>query len=130
MQTPVELGYLTRSLLPGARVERTYPMTPDRLTSHIPNRAPVLMTPDLVALFEDAAADLVRPRLADGATSVGTRVDIHHTGAAFGEDTVRVTAVVTTVDGRRLWFEVSAYVDDRPVGHGTIGFTLVRFGPD
>jgi predicted thioesterase len=127
MQTPVELGFLAQPLPPGTRIERTYPMTPDRLTSHIPNRAPVLMTPDLVALFEHTAAEMVRPRLADGATSVGTRVDIHHTGAAFGEDEVRVTANVTTVDGRKLWFEVTAHVGDRPVGHGTIGFTLVRF---
>jgi predicted thioesterase len=129
-KSPVELGYLTQPLEPGTRIETSHPVLAPMLTHHIPGRAGVLTTPNLVGLFEDTAADLVRPRLAGGAASVGTRVDIHHTGAAFEGDPVRVSAAVTGVDGRRIGFEVAAHVGDRPVGHGNLVFTLVRFSED
>jgi len=124
---PTELGYLSQPLPPGTRSEVDYPVTAAQLTDHIPGRPGVLMTPELVGLLEETAAKMVRPRLAPGAASVGVRVDIHHTGAAFLDETVHVNAVLTRAEGRRLFFDVSASVDERPIGHGLIGFALVRY---
>jgi predicted thioesterase len=124
---PTELGYLSQPLPPGTRSEFDYPVMAGQLTDHIPGRAGVLTTPELVALLEETAAKMVRPRLAPGAASVGVRVDIHHTGAAFLDETVHVDAVLTHTEGRRLFFDVSASVDERTIGHGLIGFALVRY---
>jgi predicted thioesterase len=123
---PVELGFLIGPMPPGTRSRLRFPVTESMLTHHIPGRGGVLTTPNLVAILEEAAADIVRPLLADGAAAVGTWVGVHHTGAAGLAETVEVTATVRSVDGRLLGFDVSAVVGTRRIGHGDIGFTLVR----
>jgi predicted thioesterase len=126
---PTDVSYLSQPLPPGSRSEWDYPVAGTQSTDHIPGRPGVLRTPDLVGLLEETAAKMVRPRLAPGAASVGVRVDIHHTGAAYVDETVHVTAVLSRNEGRRLFFDVHAFVDERPVGHGEIGFALVRYVP-
>jgi predicted thioesterase len=128
--SPVELGYLVAPLEVGSTLHRWYPVTVELLTDHVPNYPPVLMTPELIAMLEDAAADLVRPLLAPGAASVGTWIGVHHTGAARLDDQVRVTATVIAVDGRKLRYDVAAHVGERRIGHGEVGFTLIRPGAD
>lgn len=72
----------------------------------------VLATPRLLALAEAATVATVRPRLDDGQTSVGTRVNIEHLIASPVGATVVVRAQLVHVDGRLLRFEVAAE-DDR-----------------
>jgi predicted thioesterase len=69
---------------------------------------PVLGTPRLLAWCEAATCAAIEPSLTDGATSVGTRVELEHLAAsAVGQD-VEVTASSTYVDGRLHRFTVAA----------------------
>ncbi len=80
---------------------------------------PVLATPALVALMENAAMMAVQPALAQGETSVGGHIDIAHLRPSPVGAEVRAKAVLTAVDGRRLAFRVEARQEDTLVGEGT-----------
>jgi predicted thioesterase len=69
---------------------------------------PVLGTPRLLAWAEAATVAALEGALDQGATSVGTRVDLTHTAPSAVGDAVTVTARLTAVDGRRLTFAVAA----------------------
>ena len=72
---------------------------------------PVLATPRLVALCEQAACDALRPHLGQGQTSVGFRVEITHlVPVLVGSQVVAVTSVERT-EGKRIVFNVT--VTDR-----------------
>lgn len=72
---------------------------------------PVLGTPRLVALCEEAAVACAEPMLDDGQTTVGMRVQIDHVAPIAIGSTVRAEAKLDRVEGRRLTFSVS--VNDR-----------------
>jgi fluoroacetyl-CoA thioesterase len=77
---------------------------------------PVLATPRLLALAEQATVAAVAPVLEPGTTTVGYRVQIDHVAPTAVGQKVRAEAILQKVDGRRLTFRVS--VSD---GHGLIG---------
>lgn len=68
----------------------------------------VLGTPRLLAWCEAATCAAIEPDLADGETSVGTRVDLEHLAATPVGGQVEVTARVVHTDGRLRRFAVSA----------------------
>jgi fluoroacetyl-CoA thioesterase len=76
---------------------------------------PVLGTPRLLAWCEAAACAAIDPTLADGATSVGTRVELEHRAASPVGAQVRVTASASYVDGRLHRFTVVARHEDGKV---------------
>lgn len=78
----------------------------------------VLATPVLVSLMEEAALNAVEGLLPDGHQTVGTRLDITHTAATPVRMHVTARAVLTSVDGRRLTFHVSAKDDQEAIGEG------------
>ena len=67
---------------------------------------PVLATPRVVALVEAATVAVVAAHLAEGQTSVGTRIELDHHAASLVGATVVAEARLATVDGRALGFEV------------------------
>jgi fluoroacetyl-CoA thioesterase len=67
---------------------------------------PVLATPRIVALVEEATVVAVAAHLGDGQTTVGTRVELDHLAATPIGRTVQAAARLVEVDGRRLVFEV------------------------
>ncbi|WP_183094471.1 thioesterase family protein [Nocardioides stalactiti] len=69
---------------------------------------PVLGTPRLLAWFEAATCAALEPTLADGETSVGTRVQVEHLAASPVGQQVEVTARLAYVDGRLRRFSVAA----------------------
>ena len=69
---------------------------------------PVLGTPRLLALAEEATVAAVAAGLPPGHTSVGTVIRLEHLAASPVGMEVAVTAELTEVDGRRLAFRVSA----------------------
>ncbi len=81
-------------------------------------QATVFTTPSMIMLMERAAAEALRPFLEDGEASVGVEVQVEHTGAAVLGSTVRGVAKVIDIDGRRVNFEIQAYVGDREIGRG------------
>lgn len=83
------------------------------------SRATVFSTPNMILLMERAAREALRPFLEAGEESVGTEVQIRHLAGAGLGSTVRGTARITGVDGRRVMFDVSAFAGERLLGTGT-----------
>jgi len=79
---------------------------------------PVLATPRLVALLEEAAVASIADGLSDGETSVGTRVAIDHLAASFVGAAVIATAEVVGTAGRSVSFRITANEGDRMVATG------------
>jgi len=69
---------------------------------------PVLATPRLLALAEAATVAAIARHLADGQTSVGTAVRLEHRRATPVGARVTADAELTSVDGSRLTFSVTA----------------------
>jgi fluoroacetyl-CoA thioesterase len=72
---------------------------------------PVLATPRLVALCEEASCAAVEPELEEGTTSVAKRVQFDHLVPVGVGGMVRAEATLDRIEGRRLSFTVS--VSDR-----------------
>jgi predicted thioesterase len=79
---------------------------------------PVFATPMLVALMENAAINALAGKLAEGMSSVGTKVEVAHTAATPLGMTVTARAELLEVDGKRLLFKVTAVDEAGPVGEG------------
>ncbi|HID89691.1 MAG TPA: thioesterase [Anaerolineae bacterium] len=77
---------------------------------------PVLGTPALVALMEQAAVTALEGHLPPGKTSVGVRIDVRHLAATPVGMRVRARARLAEVDGRRLVFSVEAWDEVEKVG--------------
>ena len=79
----------------------------------------VLATPWLVALMEAAACAALERTLEDGQTSVGVRLEVRHLAPTPVGATVRASAELIQVDGRRLVFKVEAFDATERIGEGT-----------
>jgi fluoroacetyl-CoA thioesterase len=91
---------------------------------------PVLGTPVLLTWCEAATCAALASGLADGSTSVGTRVQLDHLAASPVGAVVQVEATVVHVDGRLVRFEVVARETpadgpERLVGHGEVTRVVV-----
>ena len=85
----------------------------------------VLGTPRLLAWCEAATVAALTGALAEGETSVGTRVELVHQRATAVGASVEVRADLVHVDGRLLRFDVAAESDGVLVGHGTVTRVVV-----
>jgi fluoroacetyl-CoA thioesterase len=86
---------------------------------------PVLSTPYLILIMENAALNAVREYLEAGESAVGTRVDVRHLVATpVGRDVVG-RAEVTATDGRKIFFRVWATDGAEEIGVGTHERTVV-----
>jgi fluoroacetyl-CoA thioesterase len=79
---------------------------------------PVLATPRLIGLMEQAAAAAVQPTLALEQTTVGTRVDVRHIAATPIGMRVTARAELIEVVGRILRFRVEARDTQELVSEG------------
>lgn len=86
---------------------------------------PVLATPRLVALFEQAAIAAVGGQLSDDQTSVGMRVQIDHLAPTAVGETLTAEATLEKVEGRRLLFTVAARDQRGLVGAGKVTRVVV-----
>ena len=68
----------------------------------------VFATPAMVALMENAAMLAVANHLPEGSTTVGAMMNTSHVKPSPVEETVRATAVLTAIEGRKLTFEIKA----------------------
>lgn len=80
---------------------------------------PVLATPSMVALMENAAMKAVSPLLSAAETTVGGRVEVVHLLPTPVGASVEVSAVLESVDGRRLTFKVVAREGEKLIGEGS-----------
>lgn len=79
---------------------------------------PVFATPCMVALMEQAAAELLQKYLDGGSTSVGIQMNVSHLAATAVGATVTATAKVTAVDRRKVDFTVTAFDNAGMIGKG------------
>lgn len=79
---------------------------------------PVLATPRIVALCEEAAAAAVANSIGSDSTTVGTNVNLDHTAPTPVGASVEATAEVTAVEGRTITFAVAVHQDGEPVASG------------
>ncbi len=93
--------------------------TQEMAAAHIADEGFVVYsTPAMVGHMERAAVETVAPYLDDDEVSLGVRVEISHiAGTRIGE-TVRTTARLVELEGRRLTFTVDAYNEREKIGEG------------
>ncbi|MDG4840415.1 hotdog domain-containing protein [Micromonospora sp. WMMD967] len=86
---------------------------------------PVLGTPRVLALAEAATVAATATGMPPGSTTVGTRVELEHLAPTAVGRTVRAQALLATVDGRRLSFEVTVSDGDQTVARGRVDRIMV-----
>lgn len=86
---------------------------------------PVLATPRLLALCEEAAYTAVSPQLSEGQTTVGMKVQLDHLAPSAVGHTVVAEATVEKVQGRRVMFTVSVSDDRGLVAVGRVTRVVV-----
>lgn len=80
---------------------------------------PVLATPAMMALMENAAMQAVAPELEDGQTTVGSHIEASHLRPTPVGTQVSATATLEQANGRKLLFHVAARQGDTLLGEGT-----------
>lgn len=80
---------------------------------------PVLATPAMMALMENAAMLAVKEHLPEGSTTVGGHIESSHIKPTPIGQQVTATATLIRVEGRKLYFSVTAHQGDVLLGEGT-----------
>jgi fluoroacetyl-CoA thioesterase len=122
-------GQLDRTLVVGisARVSLTVSEA-DTAPALRAGSVPVLATPRLIGLCQEAGCRALDNRLHDGQTSVDSRVQFDHLAPVPIGGSVKADATLTRIEGRRLTFTVSvtlAAEDTVVVGAGRLTRVLV-----
>ena len=92
---------------------------------HLANRfkdamlPPVLATPVMIMVMENAALNAIKPYLDADESALGTRVDVRHLAATPVGRRVGGEAEVTNVDGRRIAFTIRATDGTEVIGIGS-----------
>ncbi len=83
-------------------------------------------TPAMIALMEKAALDALSDVLTSEYTSVGIALDVRHIAATPLGMTVTASAIVTSVEGRVITFEVHAEDEAEQIGAGRHQRAIVK----
>ena len=105
----------------GTRGSFTLLVTPEHLANRFKDTMlpPVLATPVMIMVMENAALNAMKPYLGENESALGTRVDVRHLAATPAGRYVTGEAEVTKVDGRRIEFTVRASDGAELIGSGT-----------
>jgi len=107
--------------MPGLRACATHTITDaDTAVALRSGEVPVLGTPRLVALIEEATVKALDGSVAGGGTRVRVRHHVDHVAPSAPGAGVTAEAVLERVEGRRLTFGASATVGDAVVATATI----------
>ena len=116
----------------GAKGSFSLVVTPDHLANRFKDAMlpPVLATPVMIMIMENAALNAMKPFLGPGETALGTRVDVRHLAATPAGRSVTGEAEVSRIDGRRIEFTIRATEGAEVIGIGTherVIIDLARF---
>jgi predicted thioesterase len=89
---------------------------------------PVLATPVMIMVMENAALNALKPYLDAGESALGTRVDVRHLAATPAGRYVEGEAEVTKVDGRRVEFSIRATDGAEVIGLGSHERVVIDVG--
>ncbi len=87
---------------------------------------PVLATPRIIALCEEASLAALEPELDPGMTSVGMQVQLDHLAPTAVGHTVAAEATVEKISGRRIIFTVSVNDERGLVAVGRVTRVIVE----
>jgi len=123
-------GYRVKDIPLGTKGVFTLEVRPEHLASQFKDALlpPVLATPVMIMVMENAALNAIKPYLETGESALGTRVDIRHIAATPVGVRVVGEAEVTRVDGRRLEFTVRARDETEEIGNGAHERMIVDLG--
>jgi fluoroacetyl-CoA thioesterase len=108
----------------------TLTVQPQHLASQFKDATlpPVLATPVMILLMENAALNAVRAFVEPGEAVVGTGISVRHLAATPVGQRVTAEAEVTKVEGRRIEFTVHARDESEAIGSGTHERMVVDLG--
>jgi fluoroacetyl-CoA thioesterase len=89
---------------------------------------PVLATPIMILIMENAALNTIRDYLEADEAAVGTKINVKHLAATPVGHRVVAEAEVVEVDGRRIEFKVTACDETERIGAGTHQRMVVNLG--
>lgn len=110
-----------QSIPAGAKGSFSLVVAPEHLANRFKDAMlpPVLATPVMIMVMENAALNAIKPYLDAGESALGTRVDVRHLAATPAGRSVTGEAEVTQVDGRRIEFRIRATDSTEEIGIGT-----------
>jgi len=105
----------------GAKGSFSLVVTPGYLANRFKDAMlpPVLATPVMIMVMENAALNAMKPYFDAGETALGTRVDVHHVAATPAGRRVTGEAEVSRIDGRHIEFTIRATDGNELIGIGT-----------
>lgn len=99
---------MSDTLQPGLTLTRRIDIDTGRTISFMGDECRVYSTPNLLYDIEMTCRDLILKHVEAGKDSVGTRVELDHTGATLLGMWVDITVKLTEVNGPALAFEFTA----------------------
>lgn len=105
------------SLTEGFQAEKSWSVTDDMSPPHL--AAKVLSTPSMVQCIEQTCLQAIAPHLDEGETSVGTHINVSHSGLVSSGEQVTVKARLAKIERRRLTFEVQVHSPRGIISEGT-----------
>ena len=110
-----------RTIPSGAKGSFSLIITPEHLANRFKDAMlpPVLATPVMIMVMENAALNAMKPYLDASESALGTHVDVRHLAATPAGRRVTGEAEVTEVDGRRIAFTIRAKDGTEVIGVGT-----------
>lgn len=125
------LSTLQKTIIFAFRVKKRYMGIGDKYTTELfvtselsaekmgSGDMPVLATPAMVAMMENAAMKCVADDLEDGQTTVGIMMNTTHVKASAIGAKVYATAEIVAIDGRKISFKISAFEGQELIGEAT-----------
>jgi fluoroacetyl-CoA thioesterase len=114
---------------PGLRGERRAIVTEAMVTQHAGGaRGGILTTPSMILLMEETAQEVTRPYLPADHTTVGFEISVRHLAPTLLGAEIAIAAELIEVEGRKLYFKVTAHNERRMIGDGTLRRTVVKVG--
>ena len=98
----------------------------DTAIAHASGDVPVLATPRILALAEQAAVAALGEDLTPEMTSVGVHAELHHVKSTNVGSVVTASAEVIAVRGRKISYEFQVVEDGKVVAYGTHRRAIVR----
>lgn len=120
---------MKESLAIGIDNEMKYKVGKEMTPPHLP--MPVLSTPSMIGLIEGTCLQNAQRHLDANETTVGTHVNVSHSGPAYVNEEITIKSVLRGINKRRLTFEVEVITPRGPISNGTherAVIDLTKFG--
>ena len=121
-----------KSIPVGAKGSFSLLVQPEHLANRFKDAMlpPVLATPVMIMVMENAALNAIKAHLDPGESAVGTAVNVRHLVATPAGRIVDGEAEVTKAEGRQVEFAVRAMEGGREIGtgsHSRVVIDLAKF---